>query len=162
MPERLPKPPLNPEPVRMVKSPSPYSFVPSLYDLYVQAAPRTGHLERFGLEAFRRLPRSTGIPMDVPAGPEYVLGPGDSLTIDLWGGISQRLFRTVDREVRVSLPEAGPLLVCGRSLGDVQEVVQRILRTQYRDVSADVSLSRLRTVRVYVVGVDRRLEFVHF
>src|SRR5258706_8330008 len=30
--------------------------------------------------------------------------------------------------------------------------MQRILRTQFRDVSADVSLLRLRTVRVYVVG----------
>ncbi len=31
-------------------------------------------------------------------------------------------------------------------------MVQKILRVNYRDVSADVSLSRLRTVRVYVVG----------
>ena len=140
------------EPVELVKSPSPYAFVPSLYDLYVQAAPRTGQLERFGLDAFRRIPISSGIPMDLPAGPDYVLGPGDGLTIDLWGGVSQRLYRTVDREGRLALPEAGPLLVSGKSLGDVQEVVQRLLRTQYRDVSADVSLSRLRTVRVYVVG----------
>jgi len=58
----------------------------------------------------------------------------------------------VDRAGRVSLPEAGPLLVSGRNLGDVQEAVQHALRTQYRDVSADVSLSKLRTVRVYVVG----------
>jgi polysaccharide export outer membrane protein len=140
------------EPVEMVKSANPYADVPSLYDLYVQAAPRTGRLERFGLEVFRRPSESTGIPMDLPAGPEYVLGPGDGLTIDLWGGVSQRLFRTVDREGRLSLPEAGPLLVSGRTLGEVQEVVQRILRTQYRDVSADISLGRLRTVRVYVVG----------
>jgi protein involved in polysaccharide export with SLBB domain len=152
MPRRPPKPPLIPDPVEMVNSPSPYAFLPSLYDLYVQAAPRTGHLERFGLEVFRRDPRSVGIPMDLPAGPEYVLGPGDGLTIDLWGGVSQRLIRTVDREGRLSLPEAGPLLVSGKTLGEVQEVVQRILRTQYRDVSADLSLGRLRTVRVYVVG----------
>ena len=136
----------------MVSSPNPYAYLPSLYDLYMQAAPRTGRLERFGLDVFRRDPGSTGIPMDLPAGPEYVLGPGDGLTIDLWGGVSQRLFRTVDREGRLSLPEAGPLLVSGKTLGEVQEVVQRILRTQYRDVSADLSLGRLRTVRVYVVG----------
>jgi len=34
----------------------------------------------------------------------------------------------------------------------VQQAVQQVLRTQFRDVSADVSVSRLRTVRVYVVG----------
>jgi polysaccharide export outer membrane protein len=141
-----------PESVEMVKSENPYADVPSLYDLYVQAAPRTGHLERFGLDVFRQPLESTGIPMDLPAGPDYVVGPGDGLTIDLWGGVSQRLFRTVDREGRLSLPEVGPLLVSGRTLGEVQDVVQRLLRTQYRDVSADISLGRLRTVRVYVVG----------
>ena len=25
-------------------------------------------------------------PMDMPMGPDYVLGPGDSLTVNLWGG----------------------------------------------------------------------------
>jgi protein involved in polysaccharide export with SLBB domain len=148
-----PKASLIPDPVQMVRSPNPYAYLPSLYDLYMQATPRTGRLERFGLDVFRRRDLlKSGIPMDLPAGPEYVLGPGDGLTIDLWGGVSQRMFRTVDREGRLALPEAGPLLVSGKTLGDVQEVVQRILRTQYRDVSADISLGRLRTVRIYVVG----------
>jgi protein involved in polysaccharide export with SLBB domain len=42
--------------------------------------------------------------------------------------------------------------VSGKSLGEVQDSVQRVLRMQYRNVSADVSLLRLRSVRVYVVG----------
>src|SRR6267154_165970 len=44
----------------------------------------------------------------------------------------------------------------GRTLGDVQRLVQNVLRTQFRDIQADVSLSRLRTVRVYVVGDVQR------
>ncbi len=149
---RQPAPAVTPEPVEMKNMPNPYAYIPSLYDLYVQAAPRTGQLERFGLEVFRHERGSLGIPMDLPAGPDYVLGPGDGLTIDLWGGVSQRFFRNVDREGRLVLPEAGPVMVSGRTLGQVQEDVQKLLRTQYRDVSADVSLARLRTVRVYVVG----------
>ena len=92
------------------------------------------------------------IPMDLPVGPEYVLGPGDGVSVDLWGGVSRRFYRVVDREGRLSLPEVGPLLVAGKSLAEVQESVQKTLRTQFRDVSADVSLSRLRAIRVYVVG----------
>jgi polysaccharide export outer membrane protein len=141
------------EPVRMVRQPNPYADVPSLYDLYVQAASSARPVERFGLDVFRKGEANPAyLPMDLPVGPDYVVGPGDSLSIDLWGGVSQRLFRTVDREGRVSLPEVGPILVSGRNLGDAQQEVQRVLRTQYRDVSADVSLQRLRTVRVYVVG----------
>jgi polysaccharide export outer membrane protein len=141
------------EPVRMVHRPNPYADAPSLYDLYVQANAPTQRTDRFGADIFRHgVVNADVLPMDLPVGPDYVLGPGDSLSIDLWGGLSQRLFRTVDREGRLLLPEAGPLLVSGKSLGEVQEAVQRVLRTQFRDVSADISLLKLRTVRVYVVG----------
>lgn len=133
--------------------PNPYADVPSLYDLYSQYSGKPATLERFGLDVLRN---GTGnfddLPMDMPVGPEYVLGPGDGLSIDLWGGVSQRLQRMVDRQGRVALPEVGAVEVSGRSLGDVQHLVQSVLRTQFRDVEADVSLSRLRTVRVYVVG----------
>jgi len=132
---------------------NPYAEVPSLYDLYTQVSRRSPVLARFGEDIFRN---GTGnfdeLPMDLPVGPDYVLGPGDGLSIELWGGISQRLQRVVDREGRVALPEAGAVEVNGRSLGDVQQVVQSALRREFHEVHADVSLARLRTVRVYVVG----------
>jgi polysaccharide biosynthesis/export protein len=137
----------------MIRKLSPYDSIPSLYDMYVQAVARPATPRRFGAEVFEKGAQdSQSIPMDLPAGPEYVVGPGDALSIDLWGGVSQRLSRTVDREGRVSLPEVGPILVSGKSLAAVQQNLQQILRTQFRDVSADVSLARLRTIRVYEVG----------
>ena len=141
------------ETVRMVHRPNPYADAPSLFDLYVQASSPMQRPERFGADVFRHEAVNPDVlPMDLPVGPDYVLGPGDGLSIDMWGGVSQRLFRTVDREGKLLLPEAGPLLVSGKSLGEAQEAVQRTLRTQFRDISADVSLLKLRTVRVYVVG----------
>jgi protein involved in polysaccharide export with SLBB domain len=132
---------------------NPYADVPSLYDLYSQYPGNGAALTRFGEEVFRNGTGNLGeLPMDLPVGPEYVLGPGDGVSIELFGGISQRLQRVVDRTGRVALPEVGAIEVSGRSLGEVQRVVQSVLRTQFRDVQADISLSRLRTVRVYVVG----------
>src|SRR5262249_1781515 len=133
--------------VKMVRPPNPYADIPSLYDMYVQAAASQRPAERFGLDVFRNSVNEPDLtPMDLPVGADYTVGPGDSLAIDLWGGVSQRLVRVVDREGRVSLPEAGPLLVSGKTLADVQLSVQRVLRSQFRDISADVSLSRLRTI----------------
>jgi protein involved in polysaccharide export with SLBB domain len=155
---RLPLPPALSEDRRLDQPvlrhhPNPYARVPSLYDLYSQYSGRPPVLERFGADVFRN---GTGnfdqLPMDLPVGPDYVLGPGDGLSIELWGGVSQRLQRMVDREGRIALPEVGSVQVSGRSLGDVQQLVQGVLRTQFRDVQADISLARLRTVRVYVVG----------
>src|SRR5260370_9027634 len=88
--------------------------------MYVQASSRQRPLERFGLDVFRNGTMDTNaIPMDLPVGPDYVVGPGDGLAIDLWGAVSRRLFRIVDREGRVSLPEAVPPLGSGRPLGEV-------------------------------------------
>jgi protein involved in polysaccharide export with SLBB domain len=140
------------EPVRMVHQRNPYAQVPALYDLYVQAK-SSRPTQRFGLDVFERGATSIdSSSIDLPVGPDYVVGPGDGLMLDLWGGVAQRLPRTVDREGRVDLPEVGPTLVAGKTLGEVQQEVQRLLRMQFRNVSADVSLQRLRTVRVYVVG----------
>lgn len=137
----------------MVHESNPYAGIPSLFDMYQQFSPQQEKPTRFGMNIFENgAPRSNLLPTDLPAGPDYVVGPGDGLTIDTWGSVSQRLYRVVDREGRLALPEVGPVLVSGRSLGDVQQQIQKVLRTQYRDVSADVSMARLRSVRVYVVG----------
>jgi protein involved in polysaccharide export with SLBB domain len=141
------------QPPEMVRQLSPYESIPSLYDMYVQAVARPAAPRRFGADVFEKRTRDSQlIPMDLPAGPDYVVGPGDGLSVDLWGGVSQRLYRVVDREGRVSLPEVGPILVSGKSLAAVQQNLQQILRTEFRNVSADVSLARLRTIRVYEVG----------
>jgi len=144
---------LNLDRPQMRRRVNPYANVPSLYDLYFQVSPRPAILERFGASIFRN---GTGnldkLPMDLPAGPEYVLGPGDGVSIDIWGGVAQRLQRVVDPSGRLALPEAGTVQVAGKTLGDVQRLVQAALRTQFHDVEADVSLSRIRSVRVYVVG----------
>jgi protein involved in polysaccharide export with SLBB domain len=140
-------------PVKMVHSANPYADVPSLYDMYVQASAKEKPVERFGLDVFRNTDNdSDAIPIDLPVGPDYVVGTGDNLSIDLWGSVSQRLIRRVDREGRISLPETSPLPVSGKNLGDVQLEVQHAMRSVFRDVSADVTISKLRTVRIYVVG----------
>ncbi len=137
----------------VVHKSNPYADVPSLYDMYVQVSTRDRAPERFGVSVLSTgLREPEAMAMDLPVGPDYVIGPGDGLAIDLWGGVSQRMVRVVDRQGRISLPEAGPMLVSGKTLGEVQMSVQQALRMEYRDISADVSLSRLRTIRVYVVG----------
>jgi len=149
-------PPYYPRPSDQPKlrhRPNPYADVPSLYDLYAQYQKHSPRLERFGADVFMN---GTGnideLPMDLPVGPEYVVGPGDGLVIQLTGAVSRQIKAMVDREGRVALPEVGAVEVAGKSMGEVQHIVQTNLRSQYRDVDADVSLGRLRTVRVYVVG----------
>jgi protein involved in polysaccharide export with SLBB domain len=145
---------LNP---RTVPQPNPYPNLPSNKALYTQFPDDAKGLKRFGSEIFR--PDVVGLsqfPMDLPAGPDYVLGPGDTVTLDIWGGVSQRLTRTVDREGRLSLPEAGPVEVAGLTLAQAQKLIQLRLEPMFRNASVDLAVTRVRTVRVYVVGDVQR------
>ena len=131
----------------------PLRNLPALRDLYTQAATDETKLERFGAALFRNSAAAADkAPLSVPVGPDYVLGPGDELVIDYWGASSQHIQRLVDREGRVSIPEGGSVVVAGRTLGEVQQTIQKMLSHQLRGISVDVTLGKLRTVRVYVVG----------
>jgi protein involved in polysaccharide export with SLBB domain len=131
----------------------PLRNLPALRDLYTQATVDETKLERFGAALFRNsaavADKST---LSVPVGPDYVLGPGDELVIDYWGASSQHIQRSVDREGRIAIPEAGSTVVAGRTLGEVQQTIQKMLSHQLRGISVDVTLGKLRAVRIYVVG----------
>src|SRR5439155_17437188 len=94
--------------------------------------------------------------VDIPIGPDYIVGAGDGLVINLWGGVSQSFSRTVDREGKIVLPEAGAIVVAGLSLERAQALIQAALSQQFRDAKVAVTGSRVWTVRVYVVGDVQR------
>ena len=111
------------EPV-VVHEATPYDL-PSARDLYTQIPDRTEKLTRFGSDVFIHR-RSSGVAngmtsrdsaLDVPLGPDYVLGPGDKLTIRLWGGTTQSIARTVDRMTTDGSLRRTPIPKIGAALG---------------------------------------------
>jgi protein involved in polysaccharide export with SLBB domain len=146
----------NPSAVEVVHQTAPYNLQ-SLRDLYTQVPEQTSKLRRFGSNMFLdRGLASRQMTVDIPVGPDYILGVGDGLTINLWGGVSQSFSRTVDREGKIVLPEAGTVVVAGLSLERAQALIQGALSQQFRDAKVAVTIARLRTVRVYVVGDVQR------
>ena len=101
-----PGPYVEPNEPQVIRQSDPYGNLPSLLDLYAQLPPATGGLRRFGSDTFLLgTGNANELPIDIPAGPEYVLGPGDNLIVNMWGGQSSRLDRTIDRQGQISLPE---------------------------------------------------------
>lgn len=137
--------------------PSPYSNMPSLLDFYSQFPASGAKLHRFGSDSFViGTGNANELPMDLPAGPDYVLGPGDNLIVNMWGGQSDRLSRSIDRQGQVELPEAGTVMVNGMTITQAESAIQKALDTQFRGEHVEIALGRLRTVRVYVVGDVQR------
>jgi protein involved in polysaccharide export with SLBB domain len=148
---------------KVLRQPTPYNLQ-SMRDLYTQIPERNSALKRFGSEVFMNRNASAmqlggagrDTPLDVALGPDYVLGAGDTLTINMWGGMTQSITRVIDRDGRVLLPDAGSLDVGGLALSKAEGLIQGALAKQYRDVQSTVTVSHLRSVRVYVVGDVQR------
>jgi protein involved in polysaccharide export with SLBB domain len=139
-----------------IQRPSPYGEI-SLHDLYTQIPSAGGRLQRFGSDAFLLgTGNANELPMDLPVGPDYVLGTGDNLVVNLWGGHSDRLSVTIDRQGQIALPEAGTITIDGLTMSQAQSAIQKVLSTQFQNEHVEISLGRLRTVRVYVVGDVQR------
>ena len=99
----------------------------------------------------RRPPRSTSPSAPTTSSAPAMVSPSRS------GAASRkRLPRTIDSSGKIELPEVGPVGLAGMKLGQAQELLQRILAPQFRSAHVDVTLARLRTVRVYVVGDVQR------
>ncbi len=142
---------------RMVRRRNPYPKTPSLQDLYEQFPTAEVKRKRFGSNVFRYgSGNANQLPVDLPAGPDYVLGPGDGLTLNLWGSVSERLNRTIDRQGEIALPEAGSITIAGQTIAEAEKKIAVALGEQFRNVRVEISLARLRTVRVYVVGDVQR------
>ncbi len=147
----------NPDSPQVQHRTNPYSNIPSLSDIYSQFSGTTAKLRRFGSDAFLvGTADANRLPIDLPAGPDYVLGAGDTLVLNLWGGTSERLTRTIDRQGQVELPEAGSIMISGMTIEKAQVAIQKALDTQFHGEHVEISLGRLHTVRVYVVGDVQR------
>jgi protein involved in polysaccharide export with SLBB domain len=155
-PQATPQANVGTQPQEMRQA-NPYGNMPSMRDLYTQIPSAGGALQRFGSDAFLLgTGNANELPMDLPAGPDYVLGTGDTLIVNMWGGVSNRLDRIIDRQGQIELPEAGTIMINGMTIAQAQEAIQKALSTQFQNEHVEISLGRLRTVRIYVVGDVQR------
>lgn len=114
-------------------------------------APTSEHLEQFGYSVFSE-PVSTFVPAtNVPVSDDYLLGPGDALTVLLWGRINQTVNLPVQRDGTVLMPRIGPIPVAGLTFGQAKKLVES--RTgQIEGVQVNVTMGAIRTIQVFVMG----------
>ncbi|WP_298271275.1 SLBB domain-containing protein [Geobacter sp.] len=118
----------------------------------IEADPFRRELQQFGYDFFRNS-LMTGVPVEnMPVGEEYVVGPGDTLRIDLWGTVNARHELTVDRNGEITIPRVGSVKVWGLSYAQAREAIDRAVSRYFKGYELNVTLGRLRTIQVYVVG----------
>ncbi|NQV35676.1 MAG: SLBB domain-containing protein [Phycisphaeraceae bacterium] len=109
-------------------------------------------LTQFGYNVFNGRKTRFDPVRNVPVGPDYTVGPGDSLTVTMWGLQNERFSVAVERDGNITLPEVGVLSVSGMPFGTLQDYLESELKRKLPNVRMHVSMGRLRTITVYVTG----------
>ena len=112
-------------------------------------------LRYFGYDLFSKSPSTFAPVPDVPVPGDYLLGPGDELVVFLWGRLDETFHLVVDREGIVNVPHLGPVPVLGLGFDDVRTILKQKLEA-ITGVNARVSMGRLRSIRVFVLGEVKR------
>jgi len=110
------------------------------------------HLTQFGYNFFR--PDAAGFdPLtDIPVGPDYVLGPGDRIILNLWGSVEGTHELEVNRSGEILLPSVGSLKVWGITFERLPVAIKAALAKTYKDFNLNVTMGKLRVIKVFVVG----------
>ena len=93
-----------------------------------------------------------------PVGDDYVLGPGDQLSVT----VHTRTPRVYDCPItptgHIAIEQLAPLQVAGLSLADARARITKALDELYLHVEVTVTVTRLRTFRVWLLGEVKQAE----
>jgi protein involved in polysaccharide export with SLBB domain len=110
----------------------------------------------YGVNLFRNLP-STFAPVNlVPVTPDYVVGPGDELVIQMWGQVTLNGRFLVDRSGSIFVPQVGSIHVAGVKSDEMRDFLKSQVGRVFRNFDLSVNLGQLRSIQVFVVGQARR------
>ncbi len=112
----------------------------------------TDTLEQFGYELFESATSSFNPVSTGPVPSDYVLGPGDSVRVQLFGNQNDVYEYEVTRDGILNLPELGPITVAGLSFAELRRDISRRVEASLIGTQASVTLGRLRSMRVFVLG----------
>jgi len=113
-------------------------------------------LQPFGYDLFAGTPTTFAPATDVPVPADYVLGPGDTLQVQLVGKQSAVYALTVTRQGTVEFPDLGPISVAGLRFPEAEALLEERVSNQLIGVRSSVSMGALRSIRVFVLGDAER------
>lgn len=118
----------------------------------VRRLPLEPELKRFGHDLFVGAPKTFAPATDIPVPVDYVIGPGDTVIVQLTGKESAEHELIVTREGVLLFPGIGPISVAGMRFSQLQKELANRVQRQMIGVRASVTLGRLRSIRVFVLG----------
>ena len=150
--ERAPEAVL-PEEAPLPKEATPLEEVTEEAEISKPKTPKTfpGRLPVFGQQLFSAGPASFTPPSNMPVTADYIIGPDDSIVVQLWGRINEQYTLTVQRDGSIQFPQIGTIQVAGLTYKQLQDCIKREAEA-ITGVNVNVTMGKLRSITIFVVG----------
>ena len=125
---------------------------PSIQPRAVKLKPDERGLLPFGYGLFAGQPLSLAPLDDLPVPDNYVLGPGDEIEVRIYGKKEANYQLVINREGSIDLPELGPFNARGLTYQQLKQELSDLIKRRMIGVDVTVSLGRLKTMQVFVLG----------
>ena len=109
-------------------------------------------LKPFGYDLFQGTPSTFAPVSDIQVPRDYVIGPGDTINVQLYGNAPATYVLTVARDGRISFPKLGPILISGMSFDAARAMIEQHVAQQMIGNRVSVTMGDLRSIRVFVLG----------
>lgn len=116
----------------------------------------------FGYELFSSAELTFEPSLRIPTPPNYQLGPGDELVIDIWGAAQMNYRLEVSEEGNINIENIGPIYVNGLEMREARQRIKDRLASIYSGLRArdgrepntfaSVSLGQVRSIQVSIIG----------
>lgn len=113
----------------------------------------------FGYDLFRKTNLTFEPSLNIPTPPNYQVGPGDELIIDIWGGSQQTYQLPISPEGNINIENLGPIQVSGLTMIQASDRIIGRLKNIYSGLSgsnpntfAQVTLGNTRSINVHLLG----------
>jgi polysaccharide export outer membrane protein len=113
---------------------------------------KTAKLKPFGYELFTSSSASFSPATNMPVPADYLMGPGDSIRVQLFGKESAQFELQVSNEGLIQVPNLGPMSAVGLNYSELKKQLIKRYNEQVIGVTPTISMGELRTIQVYIVG----------
>ncbi|QBG35160.1 SLBB domain-containing protein [Litorilituus sediminis] len=109
-------------------------------------------LEPFGYDVFANAPQTFAPTMDIAIPANYIVGPGDKISIQVFGKENEELELDVNREGQIIFPQYGPYTVAGMTYAEMEHLLTAKIKEKVIGVDVVIGMASLRSMRVFVLG----------
>lgn len=97
--------------------------------------------------------------VNIATPPNYRLGPGDEVIIDIWGTSQNTIRQQISPDGTINIEKIGPVSLSGMTVSEANEYLKRVLGKTYSGLDAPngtleirLTLGNTRTIQINVMG----------